>query len=156
MSNSNDSTACMSTPGVQTVVPATTTACDDATESMSGSAPAGTSGDASGVNDDSARAILNMLGLAARSRRIVVGTDAVIAAVRSKVKPYVAAVASDASERSRKQIADKCAFNGVTLITLAASRAELAAAVGKKNAQCSVCAVTDRNMAKKIDILYHG
>ncbi len=102
------------------------------------------------------RAILNMLGLAARSRRIVTGADAVITAVRSKAKPYIAAVASDASDRSRKQLADKCSFNGVPLITLDATRAELAAAVGKKNAQCSACAVTDRNMAKKIDILYHG
>lgn len=97
-----------------------------------------------------------MLGMAARSRRLVSGTDAVIAAVRAKAKPHIAAVASDASERSRKQLSDKCAFNGVPLITLAATRAELAAAIGRKNAQCSACAVTDRNMAKKIDILYHG
>lgn len=116
----------------------------------------GDTGHVSSPSGTSGQAILGMLGLAARSRRLVAGTDAVIAAVRSKSKPYIAAVASDASERTRKQLADKCAFNGVTLITLDATRAELAAAVGKKNAQCSACAVTECNMAKKIDILYHG
>lgn len=103
-----------------------------------------------------AQAILRMLGLAARSRRLVAGTDAVITAVRRKPGPHIVVAAGDISERTKKQLTDKCAFYEVPLIILGVSRAELAAAIGKKNAQCSACAVTDCGMAKKIDILYNG
>lgn len=111
------------------------------------------------VNGDASanvQAILSMLGLAARSRRLVVGTEAVLSAVRSKAKPHIVVAASDISDRTRKQLTDKCAYYGVRLIFPDADRAALAAAVGKKNAQCSACAVTDSNMAKKTDILYNG
>ena len=110
----------------------------------------GANGAAKGANTP---AILRMLGLARRSRSLVCGTDAVIAAVRSAKKPAIVVAASDGSERTKKQLFDKCAFNGVPLVSIEADRATLAAALGDKNGQTSACAVTDRNMAKKIDIL---
>lgn len=94
-------------------------------------------------------AVLRMIGLARRARKLAVGTDAVLDAVRSG-KTAVALVASDASERTKKQVGDKCAFHGVTLIKLEADRRSLAAALGSKDGQTSACAVTDRNMAIKI------
>lgn len=99
-------------------------------------------------------AILNMLGLAKRARKLSVGTDAVLDAVRSGKAP-LAVIASDASERTRKQIGDKCAFYGVTLVSLEADRSALAASLGSKDGQISACAVTDRNMAKKIESLFN-
>ena len=94
-------------------------------------------------------AILRMLGLAKRARKLAVGTDAAIDAARSG-KAAAALVASDASERTKKQIGDKCASHGVPLIRLEADRSALAAALGSKDGQTSACAVTDRNMAIKI------
>ena len=98
-------------------------------------------------------ALLRMLGLARRSRSLVCGTDAVLAAVRSAKKPAIVLAASDASERTTKQLFDKCAFHGVPIAKIGADRAALAAAIGDRRGQCSACAVTDRNMAKKIDSL---
>ena len=101
------------------------------------------------ANATAETAVLRMLGLARRARKLAVGTDAVLDAVRSGKAP-VALVASDASDRTKKQVGDKCASYGVTLIKLEADRRSLAAALGSKDGQTSACAVTDRNMAIKI------
>lgn len=101
----------------------------------------------------SAARILGMLGLAKRAGKLVAGTDAVIAAVASQKKPDLCVCASDASERTKKQLADKCAFYGVTLVTVASAKDELASALGKKDGQTSACAVCDRGMAEKIILL---
>ncbi len=104
------------------------------------------------ANATAETAVLRMIGLARRARKLAVGTDAVLDAVRSGKAP-VALVASDASERTKKQVGDKCASYGVTLIKLEADRRSLAAALGSKDGQTSACAVTDRNMAIKINSL---
>ena len=98
------------------------------------------------ANATAEAAILRMLGLARRARKLAVGTDAAIDAARSG-KAAVVVLASDASERTKKQIGDKCASHGVTLIRLEADRQTLAASLGSKDGQTSACAVTDRNMA---------
>ena len=105
------------------------------------------------VIEDRIAPILQMLGLAKRSRSLVCGTDAVISAVRSAKKPALILAARDVSERTKKQLSDKCGTYGVKLAFIDADRASLAAAIGNKNGQCSACAVTDRNMAMKIDSL---
>lgn len=102
---------------------------------------------------DRENAILRMLGLARRSRSLLCGTDAVISAVRSPKKPALVLAAADASPRTKKQLSDKCATYGVKLHILDADKTALAAAMGDKHGQCSACAVTDRNMANKIDSL---
>ena len=102
---------------------------------------------------NSEEAILRMLGLARRSRSLICGADGVITAVRSAKKPAIVLVAGDASERTKKQLSDKCATYGVPIAVLKADRPALAAAIGNRQGQCSACAVTDRNMANKIDSL---
>jgi ribosomal protein L7Ae-like RNA K-turn-binding protein len=102
---------------------------------------------------DNTDAVLRMLGLARRARKLAVGTDAVLNAVRSSNKPFIVVSACDVSERTAKQLTDKCLTYGVPLVTLKADRSALAAALGSKDGQTSACAVTDRNMAIKIDHL---
>ena len=109
----------------------------------------GSTGETEGARNTAA---LRMLGFAKRARKLAVGTDASLNAVR-KGKAALVALASDASERTRKQVADKCAFYGVTLVVLEADRSALAEALGSKDGQTSACAVTDRGMAIKIHSL---
>ena len=110
----------------------------------------GSTGETEGARNTAAA--LRMLGFAKRARKLAVGTDASLNAVR-KGKAALVALASDASERTRKQVADKCAFYGVTLVVLEADRSALAEALGSKDGQTSACAVTDRGMAIKIHSL---
>ena len=97
--------------------------------------------------------ILSMLGLAKRAGKLVCGTDAVIAAVTSPKKPDLVIAAADASERTKKQLADKCATHSVKLVFSGMKKDEIAPAVGKKDGQTSACAVCDRGMAEKIIFL---
>lgn len=109
--------------------------------------------------NDSASRILGMIGLAKKAGKIVCGTDAVIEAITSgdpKRKPALTVCASDASERTKKQLADKCAYHSVTLITVDVTKDELALSVGKKDGQMSACAITDRGIAEKIILLGKG
>ena len=118
----------------------------DAAEANSAIAPTGAD------NKSTTRAILRMLGLARRARRLAVGTDSGLNAARSG-KAALVVLASDASERTKKQIGDKCAAYGVPLVVPDADRQTLADALGFKDGQISACAVTDRNMAIKIQSL---
>lgn len=126
--------------------PTATTGADGAAEANSASAPTGAD------NKSTTRAILRMLGLARRARRLAVGTDSVLNAARSG-KAALVVLASDSSERTKKQIGDKCAAYGVPLVAPDADRQTLADALGFKDGQISACAVTDRNMAIKIQSL---
>lgn len=100
-----------------------------------------------------AASVLRMIGLAKRAGKLAVGTDAVLNAVRGSKGSAIVLIASDASPRTTKQITDKCSFYGVALVSLDADRSAIAAALGSKDGQISACAVTDRNMAIKIDHL---
>lgn len=102
------------------------------------------------------RSVLGMIGLARRARRLVMGTEAVLKAVSGEKKPAIVLAASDISDRTKKQLTDKCSYHRVKLTILPADRAALAAATGNKDSQCSACAVTDGEMAKKIDFLINS
>lgn len=99
---------------------------------------------------------LGMVGLAKRAGYLVCGTDAVISAVASKKKPILVVTAADASERTKKQLSDKCATYGVTYMEIPCAKDILARAVGKKESQISAAAVCDRGMADKIIILVNS
>lgn len=99
---------------------------------------------------------LGMIGLAKRAGKLIVGSDAVISSVASRKKPYVVLVPSDASDRTKKQLADKCSFYGVQCIELPCDRETLARFVGKKESQISAAAVCERGMAEKIIILVNS
>ena len=65
--------------------------------------------------------ILGMIGLAKRAGYLLCGTDAVISSAASGKKPPLVVCASDASERTKKQLSDKCATYGVTYRVLKTS-----------------------------------
>ena len=90
-----------------------------------------------------------MLGLAKRAGRLVTGQDAVFDAVRKGEKTSLALAAADASDRTVKQLTDKCTSFGVPCRRLPLTSDELGASLGKK-APISTAAVTDRGFAEAI------
>lgn len=104
-------------------------------------------------HDKAVSKALSYIGFAAASGRLTAGTDTVLDEVRRASRRGVQAdiivfLAKDASERTKKQIRDKCSFYGVSLIEAAKSYA-LSDAAGKKCALSAVC-VTDRNLARAV------
>ena len=90
------------------------------------------------------------LGLCAAGRRITLGTEQVMREIRRHPeKVYLVVVASDASERTKKQLADKCAYYRRKLLTLNADMFSIARAVGKQ-APVAAAAVMNRGLAAKI------
>lgn len=97
--------------------------------------------------------LLGMIGLAKRAGRLICGTDAVLSAAASAKKPQLVIAADDISERTKKQLSDKCAHYGVKLLTIPVGRDALASAIGKKNSFVSAAAVTDGSFAEQISFL---
>lgn len=97
--------------------------------------------------------LLGMIGLAKRAGRLICGTDAVLSAVSSAKKPQLVIASDDISERTKKQLSDKCAHYGVKLLTIPVGRDALASAIGKKNSFVSAAAVTDGSFAEQISFL---
>lgn len=92
--------------------------------------------------------ILRLLGLCRRAGKLISGQDTVIAAVQSE-KAALALLSSDASERTKKQLRDKCTFHGVPLVSLTVDGGALGKATGKAGTLSSL-AVTDRGFASSI------
>lgn len=95
--------------------------------------------------------IISYVGFAKKCGGIAVGTDGVLAEVRrSGAAGRICVVtASDASERTLKQIKDKCSYYGVTLIVGVLTGDETARAAGKKMTVSAV-AITDMNLASAV------
>lgn len=93
--------------------------------------------------------ILTYLGLAAAKRSVVTGSDLVLREVRKQKPAICVLLASDASERTTKQICDKCTYYGVSLIRLDTDMEALGARIGKIS-QVACVAVTDRGLASQI------
>lgn len=98
---------------------------------------------------------VKLLGFAARSRRIVCGAGQVIAQITSRTPPTVAVIASDASERTLKQLTDKCRSHGVRAVRTKLTGAELADLLGKGGATMAA-APTDQSIASEIVRLTFG
>lgn len=92
---------------------------------------------------------LKLLGFCRRSGRIVCGASQVIAAISGKRPPKVAIIASDASERTEKQLYDKCSYRGVALARAGVSGEELAHLLGKTGAIMAVGA-TDADIGAQM------
>ncbi len=92
--------------------------------------------------------ILKYISLAARGRNIAVGTDQVLRCVR-RGGSICALIANDASERTAKQISDKCAFYNVPLVRLPIDMEALAGRCGKLSPTAVIC-VTNASLAKEI------
>lgn len=92
--------------------------------------------------------ILKYISLAARGRSIVTGTDQVLRRVRRGGSICVI-IADDASERTSKQINDKCTYYSVPLIRISVDMETLAGRCGKISPAAVIC-VTNPSLAKEI------
>ncbi len=73
---------------------------------------------------------LNACGLAKRAGKLVYGDDLMAAITGNKVKLVI--LSTDASDRTKKQITDKCAFYKIKCIEFV-NREELSSAIGMHN-----------------------
>lgn len=88
---------------------------------------------------------LLVIGLAARARGIVIGTNQVLEAVR-KNKAKLVLIASDVSDNTYKNITDKSLYYSVRAEQIDATTEELGKAVGHNNT--AAIAFTDANFVK--------
>ncbi|MBE6588341.1 MAG: hypothetical protein E7647_08015 [Ruminococcaceae bacterium] len=93
--------------------------------------------------------ILTYLGLAAAKRSVVLGTDLVLKEIRKGKGTWCVLLASDASQRTTKQITDKCNFYEIPLIHPDCDMEALGKRVGKASPTACV-AVKDRSLAIQI------
>ena len=103
------------------------------------------------TNEAAAKA-LRLLGLAAKAGKLIVGTELVCTALSrgGEHAPRLVAEACDASANTHKRVTDRCAYYGVRAVRLTATAAELAHAVGKREAVVAVVGVTDEHLAAAI------
>lgn len=101
---------------------------------------------------------LTYIGFAARSGKLVTGTAQVMAAVRkygiSGAGNIAVLLSVSASDRTKKQIRDKCAYYGVSFAEIYDGD-ELSRASGKSESLSAVC-ITDRNLAKALRAALDG
>lgn len=88
----------------------------------------------------------SLLGLAYRARRVVTGEEAVIQAVRDKTARVVL-ISSDASDRTKKTVHNKCKYYHVPVIEVL-NRSQLGQAIGKQ--ERVLIAVTDKGFGNKL------
>ena len=96
--------------------------------------------------------LCGMLGLAARARRLAVGTELVTQTVRAG-KAHTVIVAHDASDNTKKRIFNCCQYYECECLEAPISSSGLANAVGKTGLITTV-AVTDAQMTKGIRKIY--
>lgn len=102
--------------------------------------------------------VSSYLGFARRSGKVATGADLTLTAVRKAAKSgreYSVAIliSKDASERTKKQISDKCTFYKVFFAECELDSYDLSALLGKKS-PVTALAVTEENLAKAIINLY--
>ena len=98
--------------------------------------------------DENLTRVRGMLGLAMRAGRVIIGTEQVCVALK-KSKIRLALVTRDASPATKKKIACKCEFYGVTSLEINIDSAELGALLGKTYTPM-VVGITDEGFAKEI------
>ncbi|ARD49333.1 50S ribosomal protein L7 [Sporosarcina sp. P37] len=94
-------------------------------------------------------AIYQLLGMAARARKIVTGEDLAVQAVRSQNAQLVI-LSADASKNTMKKLTNKCNTYNVEKHVFG-SREDLGHAIGKEARV--VLALTDKGFAKKLSEL---
>lgn len=92
--------------------------------------------------------VLNLLGLAMRAGKIVVGEDFVVKVIR-KQKDVLIFLAKDTGVHTSKKIMDKAKFYGVPVVRLFTFE-ELSHAIGKSR---KVLAVVDSGFSKQMQLL---
>ncbi|WP_159721915.1 YlxQ-related RNA-binding protein [Enterococcus sp. CSURQ0835] len=94
---------------------------------------------------------LNLLGLAMRAGKLITGEELTVNEIR-RGRVYLTLVASDASENTKKKLADKSTFYQ-TPYHAGFTQSELSGAIGKPR---KVIGVTDAGFAKKLRTLITG
>ena len=94
--------------------------------------------------------LASMIGLCRRATRLGCGVDMIKDALKTG-RVRLVLLASDPSERTRKQLSDKCATACVELLSVPLTKEEMGAACGM--AELSACAVMDPEFAKAIRTL---
>ncbi len=102
--------------------------------------------------DEMKRKALSYIGFAKRSGKVAVGAEQTISAIRTAQGKATAVLSSDSSERTKKQIKDKCAHYDAPLVIPGLSGDDLARAAGKKMT-VSTLAVTDASLASALAAL---
>ena len=92
------------------------------------------------MNQTATEKLLRYVGLCKRAGGIVRGADLIEKSLRKTPAPVCVLLASDASERTGKQITDKCRTAGVLCVTIEADKYDLAHAVGATS-PCAAVAV---------------
>lgn len=102
--------------------------------------------------------LLGYLGLARKAGRIVIGTEAVMEAVRGGQrgqKPHIVFLAEDVSENTKKRIENGCTYYRVRCITLPVETYELGHAVGKTGCIAAV-GIMDEGFARAMEKCLDG
>lgn len=92
---------------------------------------------------------LGMLGLAARARKTVVGTELVTDRIKSGKGVQFVLIASDVSSNTLKKIVNTCEYYEVEYKQTEFTRDEISRAVGK-SCYTSAVAIIDRNFSDAI------
>ena len=95
------------------------------------------------------QAVIQLLGLAARARKVISGEELVIREIRSG-KAKLILLASDASANTSKKIQDKCTYYNVEYRVFG-DRYDLGHATGKEHRVA--IAISDSGFAKKMSSL---
>ena len=95
--------------------------------------------------------LASMIGFAKKSGNIVSGVDSIIEAIR-KNKVISVLLSRDCSDRTKKQLSDKCLSYNVKLVLLPFDGQELSGIVGHSSVLSAV-AIKDANFASSIDKL---
>ncbi len=102
--------------------------------------------------NENVKKLLMTVGLGARARAIVCGTDQICDALRNgKKKLFIVIEARDTSDNTHKKLTDKCAYYGVRLERVDADTSELGHAVGKSSAVAAV-GITDAGISRAVEI----
>ncbi|MBE6709644.1 MAG: ribosomal L7Ae/L30e/S12e/Gadd45 family protein [Clostridia bacterium] len=98
------------------------------------------------------RKLENYIGLCRAAGGITTGFDLVLGEVRRKKAVFVL-IADDASDRTAKQISDKCEFYEVPYFPAGMTADELAHLIGKRSA-CAAAAFTGRGPCRPLLSLF--
>lgn len=93
--------------------------------------------------------LFGMLGLAARARKIVAGTEIVTEKIKANKGVNLVLIASDVSQNTLKKLVNCCEYYGIEYIQLQRTQNEISNAIGKRCLTSSV-AVLDRNFSEAI------
>ena len=96
--------------------------------------------------------LLRYVGLCRRAGGVVRGADVIAASLK---KSACVLIASDASERTVKQITDKCRSAGVPCVTIGADKYDLAHAVGAASPCAAVAVLAGKGPANAVKTMIH-